>query len=133
MRRHDGKATIRALATSLLLLAAPFGAAASGGVDFDRLMSGTCRTTELASVAQAAAGCAANDQCGADEFCARLYGECGKPGACETRPKECVEHGHPIVKPMCGCDGKTYDNACLAAVAGTSIEHEGPCAGQPSP
>jgi hypothetical protein len=102
MRRRDRK-TARALAISLLLLAAPLGAVS-------------------------APVCAADGQCGADEFCSRLYGECGKPGKCETRPKECVEHGHPIVKPMCGCDGKTYDNACLAAVAGVSVDHEGPCA-----
>ncbi|HXU31971.1 MAG TPA: hypothetical protein VN851_15475 [Thermoanaerobaculia bacterium] len=106
MRRLDSKVP-GALALFLLLLAVPLGAA-----------------TEPPPVP----GCAANDQCGADEFCARLYGECGKPGRCEARPKECVEHGHPIVKPMCGCDGKTYDNACLAAIAGVSIDHEGPCA-----
>jgi hypothetical protein len=128
MQRRDAQTT-RALAISLLLLAAPLGAGAAGGVDFDRLPAGACRLA-LAAVSEKPAhpGCAANDQCGADEFCARLYAECGKPGECEARPKECVEHGHPIVKPMCGCDGKTYDNACLAAVAGVSIDHEGPCA-----
>ncbi len=103
MRRTDTK-TARTLALALLLLGSPLRALASAGT------------------------CTANDQCGADEFCASLFGECGKAGKCEARPKECVEHGHPIVKPMCGCDGKTYDNACLAAVAGVNVDHEGACA-----
>ncbi|MEP7009384.1 MAG: hypothetical protein ABJC13_03600 [Acidobacteriota bacterium] len=133
MRRLDSKAA-KALAFSLLLLAASLGAgAAAGGIDFDRFQGGACRSDQAAVAKAEVSGCAANDQCGADEFCARLYGECAKPGACETRPKDCAEHGHSYVKPMCGCDGKTYDNACLAGAAGTSVDHDGPCAGQPAP
>jgi len=77
--------------------------------------------------------CTANEQCGQDEFCARLIGECDKPGKCETKPQDCVEHGHPIVKPVCGCDGKNYDNVCLAAAAGVSVDHEGQCVPPPAP
>ncbi len=102
MQRFDRKTAIPLLFT-LLLLAAPLGVLADGG------------------------SCTENDQCGADEFCSRLFGECGNPGKCEARPTDCLEHGHPIVKPMCGCDGKTYDNVCLAALDGASIDHEGPC------
>ena len=117
MRRRD---TTPATTLAILfgLFALPLAAGAAEQLGFDRVP---------ALFEAAHPGCTANDQCGADEFCAHLYGECGVRGACETRPKECLEHGHPIVKPMCGCDGKTYDNACLAAVAGTSIDHEGTC------
>jgi hypothetical protein len=31
-------------------------------------------------------------------------------------------------KPICGCDGKSYDNFCLAAVAGVNVKQEGKCA-----
>ena len=28
---------------------------------------------------------------------------------------------------MCGCDGISYDNACLAHAAGSSVQAKGPC------
>ena len=30
-------------------------------------------------------------------------------------------------KPVCGCDGKTYSNACVAACAGVKTWVEGEC------
>ena len=30
-------------------------------------------------------------------------------------------------KPVCGCDGKTYSNACVAACAGVKSWTEGAC------
>lgn len=31
--------------------------------------------------------------------------------------------------PVCGCDGKTYSNACVAGNAGVTSYTKGPCAG----
>ena len=85
------------------LLPAPGGAAPPAG---------TCRT---------------NEQCGEKEFCAKLYDGCGESGRCEERPADCTERGKLLVRPVCGCDDKTYDNACLAAAAGASVKREGKC------
>lgn len=43
------------------------------------------------------------------------------------RPADCTERGKLLMRPVCGCDDKTYDNACLAAAAGTSVKREGKC------
>lgn len=74
--------------------------------------------------------CSTSEQCAQGEFCAKLFGSCGESGRCEPQPKDCVEHGHVIDKPVCGCDGKTYGNYCLAAVAGVNVKSEGACSAQ---
>ena len=73
--------------------------------------------------------CKASDQCAKDEFCAKLFGRCEESGKCESRPTDCTERGKLLVRPVCGCDDRTYDNVCLAAIAGASVRHEGKCAG----
>ena len=68
-----------------------------------------------------AAACPANMFCnyepGAD------CGEADKPGHCAVRTEMCAE----IYKPVCGCDGKTYGNACAAAGAAVGVRAEGAC------
>lgn len=36
------------------------------------------------------------------------------------------------VRPVCGADGRSYSNGCVAACAGVTVASEGYCAGQPA-
>ncbi len=75
----------------------------------------------------AACGARAGNTCTSAEYCAYQAGaSCGAADAestCKPRPMVCTtEHA-----PVCGCDLKTYGNACSAAMAGQGVYLEGPC------
>ena len=64
-----------------------------------------------------------NSTCGAGEYCAGQAGQCGGSGQCTTKPTICPK----IAKPVCGCDGITYGNACSAASQGQTVAQDGTC------
>ncbi len=65
--------------------------------------------------------------CLATLYCNYVPGDdCGasdKPGQCAERPQVCTAD----VDPACGCDGKTYGNACTANTAGVGVKKKGAC------
>jgi Kazal-type serine protease inhibitor-like protein len=54
--------------------------------------------------------------------------QCGiadRPGVCARRPTRCSRQDAPV----CGCDGRTYPNACSAQIRGISVKQDGACGG----
>jgi hypothetical protein len=66
-------------------------------------------------------------QCDPGFYCQLPLGTCNiipdLTGTCQPIPDLCA----PVINPVCGCDGETYQNGCFAAAAGVSIDHVGPC------
>lgn len=87
-------------------------------------------TLDIAASAPASKMCGgfAGIQCGATEFCSYTkVAACGAgdmSGTCQPLPDLCPM----VVMPVCGCDGKTYNNYCEANRGHVSVASDGPCA-----
>lgn len=71
------------------------------------------------------ASCRSAADCGSAEVCLIEEGRCdpAAEGVCVPRPEECS----PAAEPVCGCDGTTYDNACLALQDDVPVASGGSC------
>jgi hypothetical protein len=67
--------------------------------------------------------------CAEGQFCLySIEATCGaadQMGTCTKVPEACTMDYNPV----CGCDDKTYPNACGAHSKGVSVAREGECAG----
>jgi hypothetical protein len=65
------------------------------------------------------------ESCAEGLICLIEDGMCSETaeGKCVKAPGECSD----ISKPVCGCDGETYPNRCLAAKEDVTVKSEGAC------
>ena len=69
----------------------------------------------------------AGQLCDIGQYCAYSDNSCGKTGAsgtCTAIPLSCPAEGPAV----CTCDSLTFNNQCLAAQSGQSIQAVGECA-----
>ncbi len=68
--------------------------------------------------------CTSTAQCGQDEFCQKATGAApNDEGFCTLKPEICLL----VEEPVCGIDGITYSNECIAHSQGVNVAHEGEC------
>jgi Kazal-type serine protease inhibitor-like protein len=102
-------------------------APAADGCNTCQCMNGVWACTEKLCEQPKSCGGIAGFTCAPTEYCAFTLDEkCGAAdamGTCKAKPAICTYD----YRPVCGCDGKEYGNACAAAGAGVSVSKEGTC------
>lgn len=67
--------------------------------------------------------CLDADDCEPSQYCDHPDDTCGGEGTCRPRPTSC----EPLFRPVCACDGETYDSACVAAALGADLSVADAC------
>ncbi|HIN85703.1 MAG TPA: hypothetical protein EYN06_04410 [Myxococcales bacterium] len=67
--------------------------------------------------------CDSEKECVKGEYCQKPDNGCALTGQCSLLPTKCSE----TVAWVCGCDGSSYTNSCIAAIAGINVAAVGAC------
>ncbi len=98
-----------------------------------RPVSDETDATDPSSDAGQACGSRGLGPCPEGQYCSWPEGaNCGRadhPGTCAPIRRACTRE----YRPVCGCDGRTYPNACAASSHGVSVEFPRPCVSEAAP
>lgn len=111
MRLHPGSFAAASFAAMFGLAQAAFGAAIA---NLDEACGGPDKIT-----------------CNSALYCQLPAGQCSAPdaaGTCVKAPDFCMR----VSRPVCGCNGKTYQNECDARHAKVAIDTPGACKKPPA-
>jgi hypothetical protein len=106
-------------------------ACAANGAGVSVAKEGECKSAGGTPPSGMTCGGFAGLQCGSGMFCNYETAAGGQgcvdiadgSGVCQTQPTACTKE----YKPVCGCDHRTYGNACEAHSKGVSVMHTGAC------
>jgi hypothetical protein len=97
----------------------------TGGEDVTSTSSPASTESGADSGTGEVADCGIDVPCGEGYYCSFDAHDCGESGLgmCVPAKVAC----NLVYAPVCGCNGQTYDNECVANAAGVDIFADGPC------